>query len=107
MAWSLFGGRSCLSSICARFGFERVSNDLKTRLMVVSRNGRTVGLLVDSSREFIAVEEANISPPPEAVTGLSGKYLTGIVQIGERLALILDIDEILNFRDLSTTLEAS
>lgn len=84
----------------ARFGLERVAFDLKTRLMVVVRNGRTVGLLVDSAREFITLEESGITPPPEAITGLSGKYLAGIANIADRLVLILDIDEILTFQEL-------
>lgn len=84
----------------ARFGLERVACDLKTRLMVVVRQGRTVGLLVDSAREFITLDEDAITPPPEAVTGLSGRYLAGIANITDRLVLILDIDAILTFQEL-------
>lgn len=84
----------------SRFGLDRVAFDLKTRLMVVVRQGRTVGLLVDSAREFITLDESGITPPPEAVTGLSGKYLAGIANIADRLVLILDIDEILTFQEL-------
>ena len=84
----------------ARFGFERAPYDLKTRLVVVARQGRTVGLLVDSAREFIALSAETISPPPEAITGLSGKYLAGIANVADRLVLILNIDEILMFQDL-------
>lgn len=83
----------------ARFGYERAALDLKTRLVVVSRQGRTVGLLVDSAREFITLNDESIRPPPEAVSGLSGKYLAGIANIGDRLVLILNVDEILNFQD--------
>jgi purine-binding chemotaxis protein CheW len=85
----------------ARFGFERADYDMKTRLMVVARQGRTVGLLVDSAREFITLAMETISPPPEAITGLSGKYLSGIANIADRLVLILNIDEILTIQDVS------
>jgi purine-binding chemotaxis protein CheW len=84
----------------ARFGFERANYDMKTRLMVVARQGRTVGLLVDSAREFVTLGMETISPPPEAITGLSGKYLMGIANIADRLVLILNIDEILTFQDV-------
>ena len=84
----------------ARFGFDRVPPDLKTRLMVVARQGRTVGLLVDSAREFITLNAEAINPPPEAVAGLSGKYLAGIANVADRLVLILDIDELLTSQDL-------
>src|SRR6185436_11949171 len=56
-----------------RFGFEKVSNDLRTRLVVVAHGGRSVGLLVDSAREFVAIPADAIQPPPEALSGMSGK----------------------------------
>ena len=68
--------------------------------MVVSPAGRTVGLLVDSAREFVTLSPQAIKPPPEAVTGLSGKYLLGIATVADRVVLILDVDEVLNFQDL-------
>src|SRR6202051_2943782 len=68
-----------------RFGFEKVPNDLRTRLVVVANGGRSVGLLVDTAREFVAIAAESIQPPPEALSGLSGKYLQSIARLGERL----------------------
>jgi purine-binding chemotaxis protein CheW len=84
-----------------RFGFERIPYDLRTRLVVLADDGRTVGLIVDSAREFLSIPAASIQPPPEAVSGLSGKYLAGIANVGDRLILILEVGEILNFSDLT------
>jgi len=86
----------------ARFGFERIPVDLQTRLMVVASNGRTVGLLTDSAREFVLLAEDVIQPPPDAVSGLSGEYVAGIATVGDRLVLIVDVDAILNFGDIAT-----
>ncbi len=83
-----------------RFGFEKVPHDLRTRLVVVAHAGRCVGLLVDAAREFVAIPTDAIQPPPEALSGLSGKYLQGIARLGERLVLILDIDELLNLTEI-------
>jgi len=88
----------------ARFGFPRTANDAKTRLMVIAHEGRTVGLLVDSAREFATLAAEAVKPPPEAVTGLSGRYLTGIATVGDRVVLVLNVQEVLNFQDsLATT----
>ncbi len=57
----------------ARFGFDRAPIDSRTRLMVMAIAGRSLGLLVDSAREFISLAEELILPPPEAISGLSGK----------------------------------
>jgi purine-binding chemotaxis protein CheW len=85
-----------------RFGFEKVPNDLRTRLVVVANEGRSVGLLVDAAREFVAIAAESIQPPPETLSGLSGKYLQSIARLGERLVLILDIDEVLNFTEITS-----
>jgi len=82
-----------------RFGFERMPYDLRTRLVVVKTNGRTVGLVVDTAREFISIPFNAIRPPHETITGLSGRYLEGIATIGERIILILNLDEVLNLSE--------
>ena len=83
-----------------RFGFERAAHDLRTRIVVVRVGGRTVGLLVDTAREFVSIPAASIQPPPEIVSGLSGDYLEGTAAIGDRLVLILDVDAVLNVANL-------
>ena len=85
-----------------RFGFEKRTHDVKTRLVVVAHQGRTVGLVVDAAREFVTIPPEAIQPPPEAISGLSGKYLQSIAKLGERLVLIIDLDELLNFTDFAT-----
>lgn len=86
-----------------RFGFERKPHDLRTRLIVVAYNERIVGLVVDTAREFVSIPPAVIQPPPEGLSELSGKYLQSIATIGERLVLIVDLNEVLNFEDLTTS----
>jgi purine-binding chemotaxis protein CheW len=88
----------------ARFGFARIGCDSKTRLIVVGLEGRTVGLLVDSAREFVTLAPESIKLPPEAMTGLSGKYLAGIATVGERVVLILEVNGVLNFQELLSTI---
>ena len=83
-----------------RFGFEKIPHDLRTRLVVVSNGNRSVGLVVDTAREFATIPAEAIQPPPEALAGLSGKYLQGIARLGSRLVLILDLDEVLNYSEI-------
>jgi purine-binding chemotaxis protein CheW len=79
-----------------RFGFERVPVDLGTRLLVVRRDGRSTGLLVDAAREFLVIPRSAIHPPGEGLAGLSGRYLSGIATLGDRMILILELSEVLN-----------
>ncbi|HKN67531.1 MAG TPA: chemotaxis protein CheW [Gemmatimonadaceae bacterium] len=86
-------------SLRARFGFERQAHDLRSRLIVVRSENRSVGLIVDSAREFAAIPESAIQPPPEGLVELSTRYLRGVAHLGERLVLILDVGELLRVAD--------
>jgi len=83
-----------------RFGFPPVNYDLKTRLIVIKHKQGPVGLIVDGSREFVAIPDEAIQPTPEGITDLSGKYLTGLARIGERPVLIMNTDELLNMEEI-------
>ena len=78
----------------ARFGFERATTTLRSRLLVVQHDGRRVGLLVDESREFVRISDAVIKPPQEAIGGLNGNYLEGVATLGARIVLVLSVREI-------------
>ncbi len=83
-----------------RFGLEKIPYNPRTRLIVIHAGSRTVGVIADTAREFISVPVSNIQPPPEAISGLSSKYLEGIVTLGERLVLILNAEELLNSAEI-------
>lgn len=80
----------------ARFGFERAAYDLGTRLLVVESHGRSVGLLVDSAREFMAIDPGAIQSPGSGLGEMSGRYLEGVANVGDRLVLLLNLSELLN-----------
>lgn len=80
----------------AHFGFERAPYDMRTRLIVVQSGGRSVGLVVDESREFIRIASTAIQPPQASLAGLSSEYVEGIASINGRLILVLKLGHLLN-----------
>lgn len=81
-------------SLRTRFGFPKIEYDIRSRLVVVNVDGRNIGLIVDAAREFKRIPGETISPPPETLSGMSGKYLDGIATIDERLILLLNLAEV-------------
>ena len=79
----------------ARFGFERVTPDLRTRLVIVKAQGRVVGLLVDTAREFVHLGADDIRPPHEAMAGATGAYVAGVATKNDRIVLVLDLVKLL------------
>ena len=87
----------------ARFGFERVPYTLRTRLVVVqTASGRMVGLIADEAREFMAVPAETIQPAQDSLAGPGGRYLDGIASIGDRLILVVNLERVLEFGDITT-----
>lgn len=86
-------------SLRARFGFVRAPHDLRSRLIVVRSGGRSVGLIVDSAREFARITADAIQPPPEGLADMSSRYLHGMAHLGDRLVLIIDVAELLHMSE--------
>ncbi len=80
-----------------RFGFPSKPVDLQSRLLVTAPGGRTVGLLVDTAREFRRFHPDEILAPPEELLRRAGRFLTGVVVLGERLVFVLDVEQVLDF----------
>ena len=94
-------------SLRVRFGFPRVPPDARSRLVILSAHGRTLGLVVDSAREFASIPPDTIRPLPEGIGGMSGRYLRGIAQQGERLILVVDVAELLTGAMVDTDADAA
>lgn len=89
-------------SLRARFGFERIPYTPKSRLIVTSLDGRVVGLIADSAREFMSIPLEDIKPTPAGVSGLSGNYLRGVVTLDNRIILIVDLNELIGAAETRT-----
>ena len=84
----------------ARFGLPRQPNTLRTRILFATVHDRTVGLVVDTAREFKYLPAERVGPITETLTGINGSYLKGVTHVGERLVLILDLEAVLNVEDV-------
>ena len=78
-----------------RLGFEKVPYNGRSRLVVVNPSGRKVGFIVDSAREFVRIPPSSIRPPDQ-VTAVNDKYVEGIATLGDRIVLVLNIDQVVD-----------
>jgi len=85
-----------------RFGFPRGENTIRTRIVFAKIHNRTVGLIVDSAREFRRFSNETIRPIEETLTGISGKYLKSVARLGDRLILMLDLEAVLNVDEVQS-----
>ena len=78
-----------------RFNLPQIEKDNNTRIIVVELEEKTVGFLVDRVKEVIRIETAIIDPPPELVTNVQTRYITGVAKLEDRLLILLDLDRVL------------
>lgn len=79
-----------------RFETPEVAYDEDTRIVLVDFNEERLGLVVDSVTEVLRAPETAVSPPPAYIRGLAAEFVRGIVRVGERLVVLMDLDRILS-----------
>ena len=79
----------------ARFGLPAVAHALDHRVVVVQVGARVAGLLVDSAREVVQIEEAACERPPEIIEEQASGFVRGVAKASNRLFLLVDISRII------------
>ncbi len=78
---------------------ERDYND-RTCIIVIEIKEISVGLIVDTVTEVLAISEENIVPPPQMNKGSQSKYIKAIGKAAGGVKLILDCDRLLGEDEL-------
>ena len=87
-----------------RFGLPEKEYGERTCIIVVEL-GRAaagpMGVIVDEVSEVLTLQESDIQDTPDFGIGVETPYLLGMAKVGDRVKILLDIDEALAVSDLS------
>jgi len=78
----------------ARFGLPAVPHEIDHRIVVVQVGTRVAGLLVDSAREVLNIDEAAFEKPPDVIEDQTSGFVTGIATVAKRMFLLVDLPRI-------------
>lgn len=78
-----------------RFDLKDGEENSDTRIIIVSVDDITVGLIVDTSSEVIDISSEAIEEAPGGVGNVEQGYIYGIGKVGERIIILLDIVKII------------
>ena len=92
--------------LAGRFGLTAATTTQEQRFVVVEVEGNTVGIIVDSVSEVLAVSGENIKPPMEGFQSFDTKFISGILTLEERLIILLDIEKLFKEDELLALQEA-
>ena len=70
--------------------------DENTRMIVMNISKGQFGFVVDDASEVISIDENNIEETPEMLMGDGRRYISGIGKVGDRLLVLLDMEQLLN-----------
>lgn len=79
----------------ARFGLPPAAPGADARVVVGQHAGRTVALLVDSAREVLKLDPAELKPPPEIVQLEARGLVKSVAQVKSRLLMLLDFAKVI------------
>ena len=78
-----------------RFGLPPVERTIDHRVVIVQVGTRVAGLLVDSAREVLQLDETSFEQPPELITCHRSGFVTAVATVAKRLFLLIDVPRII------------
>lgn len=79
----------------ARFGLDPIEHSIDRRVVVVQVGGRVAGLLVDSAREVLQIEDAKFEKPPEIIDQQTAGFVKAVATVAQRLFLLVDVPRVI------------
>jgi purine-binding chemotaxis protein CheW len=79
-----------------RFELPKIEVRSETRILILHGGGEWIGVVVDAVTAVTSFDPASVAQPPKIFRGLAGEYLKGIVRMGEKLVILLDVEKLLS-----------
>ncbi len=78
-----------------KFGMMEAESTSETCIIVVDLNGAQLGMIVDTVRDVINIEDSQIEDAPRYGNNLDSDYIRGLGKVGKDVKILLDIDKVM------------
>jgi purine-binding chemotaxis protein CheW len=96
--------------LAVKFGMEERPVTRTTCIVIIEgcfgEQNATMGVIADAVSQVIDLAASEIQEPPMFGTRIRVDYLLGVTQLGEKFALMLDVDKVLSTDELASLNEA-
>jgi len=79
----------------ARFGLPPATRTPDHRVVVVQIGARVAGLLADSARDVMQLDDTKFERPPEMIERQSQGFVRAVVSVAKRLILLVDVPRVI------------
>ncbi len=76
-----------------KLGTQEITKD--TRIIVITLENKEIGFIVDEASQTLRLEENQIDPAPDIISGVDRKYIIGVGKLDDRLLILLDLEMVL------------
>ena len=87
-----------------RFHIKKVAESdedvLLNGIIILDVDGMRLGVIIDKVSRVVTVEEGQVQPPPQIISGIGAEYITGVITRDDGYLIILDIRRLFNAREL-------
>jgi purine-binding chemotaxis protein CheW len=82
-----------------KLGIGETTKD--TRIIVINLDEKEIGFIVDEASQTLRLEEEQIDPTPDIISGVDRRYIIGVGKIDEdRLLILIDLEKILTDEEI-------
>ena len=91
----------------AKFGMEAVEYSKFTVIIVVMVGQKIAGLVVDAVSDVLNIQQSEVRPAPDFGARADTRFISGVASIGDKLAVLVDIDKLLTEEEVAATVGSS
>ncbi len=85
------------------FGLKRVEYSPVTVVIILKFDGdhgeRVMGIVVDAVSDVYTISDASTRKPPELTEDRNSGFIKGLVNVNEKMVILLDVDDLLNISE--------
>jgi purine-binding chemotaxis protein CheW len=85
----------------ARFGMQAIEYNKFNVIIVINVGCKIMGLLVDAVSDVLNVNAADVRPAPDFGTRADTRFISGMASAGEKIAVLLNLENLLSDADLA------
>jgi len=83
-----------------KFKLSKADYSETTVVIILNVANRVVGMVVDGVSDVITLKPEQVKPAPEFGASLDTRYLEGLGTVDERMLILVDIEKLMNSRDM-------
>ena len=84
-----------------KFGLQKAEYNEVTVVVVLNLASRTIGIVVDSVSDVLALSADDIRPAPEFTASVDNAFVRGLATLDQRMLIIADIERLMTGADMA------